>query len=400
MALVDAQPRTIQDLCEEFASIGESAVDPLEIACALEFEGVNDSAAQQAYGFSDVFTLAEEIFARIPRRPAEPEGPSDPWQFSRFRPALHGLLYGLPAVCFPAAAGLLAGPNALTVLIVALLAAWTLSQALAYLGYRRLMPNDTAPARRILRAGLIVGTGLAFVTMAIAALSLHAHLPVVWFGVGEAAYMLGASVLFVLGKERLVFVALAPGVISSAIFLGLGKPAGLTHLIWGVLALSPVLAVLLGLGCTRVPKSPASRLFPSSELRNALPTAGFGLTAAGLLAFPAAAGLHGHGGVNPGVLLATLPISLSMGGAEWCLLWFRRRTQQLLRTTSDLRWFAIRARLVLALAVLQYAGMAVVLIVVAVAIAGSVGLLHPHPTDIPQLVAYLLLGMAMFLALT
>ena len=35
--------------------------------------------------------------------------------------------------------------------------------------------------------------------------------------------------------------------------------------------------------------------------------------------------------MNIGALLAALPLSLSMGAAEWSLLWYRRRTQRLLR---------------------------------------------------------------------
>ena len=91
-----AKPRDVEELCEQFVAVCESAVDPLEIASALEFDGLNDQAARKRYGFSDVFTLAEEMYRRVPRRPTEPEPAPDPWRVSKLRPALHGLLYGLP----------------------------------------------------------------------------------------------------------------------------------------------------------------------------------------------------------------------------------------------------------------------------------------------------------------
>jgi hypothetical protein len=134
-------------------------------------------------------------------------------------------------------------------------------------------------------------------------------------------------------------------------------------------------------------------------LRNAVPAAAFGLLAAGLLAFPVVAGVHGHGGINVGALLATLPLSLSMGAAEWCLLRYRRQTRQLLRSTSDLRKFGRRSRLVLASALGQYALAAAALTAIAAWIAIHVGLVRPVPMLIPELAVYLMLGSAMFLAL-
>ena len=142
----DSKPRDVGELCEQFASVCESAVDSLEISSALEFEGWNDQAVRRRYGIPDVFTVAEEMYRRVPRRPAEPDPLPDPWQVSKIRPALHGMLYGLPTVCFPAAAGLLTGPSVLSVLVVALLTSWASSQALAYLGYVRQGQADPVQA--------------------------------------------------------------------------------------------------------------------------------------------------------------------------------------------------------------------------------------------------------------
>jgi hypothetical protein len=405
----ESRARDVEELCEQFLLVCESAVDPLEISSALEFDGLNDQAVRKRYGVSDVFALAEEMYRRVPRRPTEPEPLPDPWQVSKIRPALHGLLYGLPTICFAAAAELLTGPGVLSALIVALLSSWALSQALAYLGYLRLGQGAPVEAQRILRAGL--GAGMEGVILALSgvAMTVPVHFPALIFGLGLGSYMLGATVLLVLSAERLLFLALAPGVLGAAVFLVLGRPPQLEHAVWGTLAATPLLA--LGLALARTSRAAglrghgshahtrATKLFAAADLRGALPSAGFGLVAGGLLVFPVVAGESGHGGINTGALLASLPLALSMGAAEWMLVWFRRRTQRLLRKTRELRAFAIRARLMLFAALLQYLTATVLLIIAVVAVATEARLVHPNWTVLPQLAAYMALGGAMFTAL-
>jgi len=414
-------PRDVGELCRQFAPVCESAVDPLEICCALEFEGWSDKAVRESYGIRDVFALAEQMYVRVPRRPVDPDEPPDPWQLATVRPALHGLLYGLPTVCFPAAARLLAGPGVVGLLVVVSLVSWAISQSLAYLGYLRLGQADPARAARLLRAGL--GAGLAGVLLALAVtrLVLPVRLPAVLFAAGVGAYMLGATVLIVLGAERLLLAAAAPGVLGGAVFLLLGRPAELTAPACAALTATPLLALALGAasatraaggrrpghgrhagarggpgtGQARTGRE-GGRLVTSTELRGALPSAGFGLVAAGLFAFPVAAGLPGH--ASAGVLVS-LPLAMSMGAAEWILIWFRRRTQRLLRATGELRAFAARARLALLAALLVYLTVTAALTAVVAAAAAVAKLADPGLAVLPQVAAYLAVGGAMFAAL-
>src|SRR5579863_3312439 len=289
------------------------------------------------------------MYQRVPRRPAEPAEPPDPWQLATAKPAMHGLLYGLPTVCFPAAAGLLAGPGVVGLLVVVSLVSWAVSQALAYLGYLRLGQAEPVLAARLVRAGL--GAGLAVVLLALAGsgLVLPAELPAMFFAAGLGAYMLGATVLIVLGAERLLLAAAAPGVLGAAAFLLLGRPPGLAGPAWAALAATPLLALVLAVvratgaagraspgrgrhAGTQGGPARTGRLVTGTELRGALPSAGFGLVAAGLFAFPVAAGMPGHASAG---LLVSLPLAVSMGAAEWMLIWFRRRTQRLLRGTGE-----------------------------------------------------------------
>jgi len=389
----------------------ESAVDPLEISSALEFDGLSDQLARKRYGASDIFALAEEMFRRVPRRPTEPERSADPWQTSKVLPVLHGLLYGLPTACFAVSTRLLAGRNVLIILIVSLLASWAQSQGLAHLGYARLGRAGHAQAARLLLVG--EGVGLAGVACALAVTSLVVHVQVaaLIFGLGLGAYMMGATVLMVLGGERLLLIALAPGVLGSATFLILGRPAQLEYAAWVAVAATPVLALTLAaarssqvaglIGKTRRARKeqPAGQLVTAAELRDALPSAGFGLVAASLLVFPIAVAGLGHQVPATGALLASLPLALSMGAAEWLLVWFRRRTQRLMRGTLELRVFTPRARLVLVAALLQYLGAAILLTAALVTIASLANLVHLDATVPPQIAAYMALGGGMFLAL-
>lgn len=391
---------TVAALCEKFGTVCESAVDPLEVASALEFDGYSDNSVWDQYGVNDVFALARAMYRRVPRRPADPAPAEEPWRTSRFRPLLHGLLYALPAVCFPAAAGLLGGPGVLPTLVLALLAAWGLSQGLACAGYlRRAGSGDEDQVRRVLRAGLGAGLVLVALAMLAARLILHAYPLVLFFGVGEGAYMLGACVLMVLGAEIWLPVALLPGVAGSAAFLYYGRPAHLEHLAWGALAATPLLACLIAVVRSRRSGSRTGRLLIASELWATVPAMAFGVTAAGLLTFPVVAGPEGHGGLNAGALLASLPLSVSMGAAEWSLLWYRRRTRRLLGSLDSLRRFRRKARLLLLATLLQYMCGTAVLFAAAIELAAVTGFAHPDRAALLEMAAYLMLGSAMFLAL-
>ena len=411
----DPGSRDVDELCAQFVLVCESAVDPLEICCVLEFDGWNDKAVSDRYGMPDVFTLAEEMYRRVPRRPAGPELPPDPWQVSKVRPALHGLLYGLPTACFPAAVGLLTGPGVLSVLIVVSLASWAISQSLAYLGYLRLGQAGQVPAARLLLAGLIAGLAGVLLALAVAGVALPVRTAAVIFAAGLGAYMLGATVLITLGAERLLLAAAAPGVLGAVTFLALGRPPQLAHPAWIALAATPLLALTLAAaraartaGLTRHSRGrharassaptgqQGGRLITAAELRGALPSAGFGLLAAGLFAFPVAADMPGRPGA---ALLVSLPLAMSMGAAEWMLIWFRRRTQRLLRSARELRAFAIGARLTLLAALLQYLAITAILTAAVAAIAARTRLANPQMASLPQVVAYLALGGAMFTAL-
>jgi hypothetical protein len=404
LAIVDAArgsaPETLAQLCTQFVAVCESAVDPLEIACALEFDGITDRVAQLRYQAVDVFALAREMYSMTPRAPAEPEPAPDPWRdASKLRPVLHSLLYGLPGVFFPVAAALLVGPGVLATLVLALLLGWGLSQGLASIGFLRLGTGGAVQARRALRAGLPVGLALVAVAMTTMAFAVHARTPVLVFGGSEGAYMLSACALLVLGAEGWLLIALAPGAIGGVAFLLLGRPPNLEHLVWWALATAPVLALIMAGLSTLRPGPRAGPLLAAAELRPVLVAVAFGLVAAGLLTFPVVAGPAGFGGINVGALLASLPLSLSMGAAEWSLLAYRRRTRQLLSTGQEFAAFTREARIALLAALIRYAAAAIALTAATVAVATSIGLVAHPQQYLPELGAYLMLGCALFLAL-
>jgi hypothetical protein len=156
---------------------------------------------------------------------------------------------------------------------------------------------------------------------------------------------------------------------------------------------------VIAVACTAGAGRRLGRLLNRAELRGALPAIALGLLAAGLLSFPVAAGASGHGGGNAGALIASVPLALSMGLAEWISLWYRRATRRLLGLTDDPRWFRRRAGLLLLGALARYVAGTVVLISVAIDVAVLSGQVAVGSTMLLSAVGYLLLGTAMFLVL-
>ncbi|MFH8406512.1 hypothetical protein ACH4FX_17225 [Streptomyces sp. NPDC018019] len=76
----------------------EHAVDPMEIAAGLEAHGVTDRTAAR-FRHRDVFSLAEELYARVPRADAPPPGAPAPAPVRRGR-GVRAVLHLLPgALC-------------------------------------------------------------------------------------------------------------------------------------------------------------------------------------------------------------------------------------------------------------------------------------------------------------
>ncbi|MGW6919379.1 hypothetical protein ACWGB8_37030, partial [Kitasatospora sp. NPDC054939] len=72
----------VRELMAEYRELCERAVDPLEIAAGLEEAGHGAATAARCR-HADLFALAEELYARVPRRPPErawPAAAREPWQ--------------------------------------------------------------------------------------------------------------------------------------------------------------------------------------------------------------------------------------------------------------------------------------------------------------------------------
>ncbi|KOG57633.1 hypothetical protein ADK76_17755, partial [Streptomyces griseoflavus] len=95
----------VKTLMHRHRTLCEHAVDPMEIAAGLEADGVTDRTAAR-FRHRDVFSLAEELYARVPRAETPPDAPgSEPVRRGRgVRAVLHLLPGALCAVTVAAVA--------------------------------------------------------------------------------------------------------------------------------------------------------------------------------------------------------------------------------------------------------------------------------------------------------
>ncbi|MCP3801452.1 hypothetical protein NLX83_19525 [Allokutzneria sp. A3M-2-11 16] len=353
------------------------AVDHLEVAAALEAGGLSDQAAAR-YGYPDVFLLAEALCEVIPKQPREPEPLPVIWSAKPGTHLLRGVLFGLPGVCYTAAAGVLTDRAALGVVVISLFTSWSLGQSLSYLGYLQLGRADTDAAARVLRRGMLVGCSIVLAVSAIAALLLGSGTPALTLAVGQGWYLLSATVLLVLNNEYTLLATLAPGVLAGLTLSG--GP------LWIALAASVLGTGVLALRRTRTTRP---RTLSKHDLIASLPYGAFGFIAAGLLVLP----LFWPSG--QGHSLAALPISISMGVAEWSLVVYRRRATTALRGTHLFTEFARDTRLGLLRAVAVFLTVAAALSIVVLLATGTI----TDPTALLRYGAYLALGGALFVAL-
>ncbi|SDC63936.1 hypothetical protein [Streptomyces prasinopilosus] len=131
----------VKALLHRHRELCERAVDPLEIAAGLEAHGVTDRTAAR-FKHRDVFSLAEELYARIPRDGGTPRPAATTAPGPRAGRVVLTLLPGVLGLASTAALRLTHGPSR-----VCAVAAGVLATALALrAALRRGGPPGTVPA--------------------------------------------------------------------------------------------------------------------------------------------------------------------------------------------------------------------------------------------------------------
>lgn len=363
----------VDELVHRLGGFIAAAVHPDEIAAILESDGMTDEHIRLTYGRPDSFGLAEELYDRVPRSFPEPENAPDPWKVSLTACLLRGVVFTLPGLAYLLGAPLLEGPQdrlglpagTLTLLAGALIG-WVWDQTLSHRAYSWLGLGDRAAAGRTLLVGAPAGALLGTA----AALSVPGGPPFSYvFAAGQALYVGAATVLLVLGRERLLLAALAPMAAGAvlALFTDLPVPVRVTLLVLSLLAACSlavrelplaegVRAALLRIRCwaERSPggKGPVRwRMLRGAEevyapggprLGDSLPYGVFGL-GTGLLVLYAALGEVLAGGPAEAVAApSAVALTLSMGPAEWLLHRFRSGSLAGLRSARSPRAFRRR----------------------------------------------------------
>ncbi|MFJ8939812.1 hypothetical protein ACIRL0_29545 [Streptomyces sp. NPDC102365] len=325
----------LDELAGRMADVCGAAVHPDEIAAVLESEGLTQEQITTRYARRDLFAVAEELYARVPRSFPDPGPASDPWRASSRQCLVRGMLFGLPGLAYLLGSGLL--PGRVTGLVASALVAWAWNQALAHRAYVRLATGGRRAAARCLLLGAPAGVTAA----AVAALAVSGTGAVAALAAGEALYLAAATVLLVLGREQHLLIALVPTA-AGALCIPLWRPGPV--LVVGLLLATVALAALSAAGGIVRSLRTASLSVPgTARLTASVPYGLFGLAAGALTLMAPAAGRS-----------AAVVLTLSMGVAEWLLYRYRSLALTALRHSRTPRGFRLRAAGVLALCLTAY----------------------------------------------
>ncbi len=322
----------------EVDPVCNAAVDPLEIAAALEAAGISNRVAQTKFGRPDLFALAEELYdARTCRMVPLRDQPSPP-RPGGLEDLAFGLLFVVPAVSLTVAAGVLHLGLPLWAFPLALTVGWAFGQAMA--GSALALSNggrDPAPA--VLPSLLLtVATGFvaALVGIRWGSGGWSAVLTITAF----CAYVASLTVLSVYKEAASIAMTLAPALLFSVAHLC--EPSN------RYLRVSDVVAVVVTVLASLVLALRHARFAWWSPLRLGAHDRRSVLT---FFSYGACCGvavstvtLVAHGAQNLGPLsIVALPVMLSLGVLEWQLHTFRARASKALRASPTLAAFERRA---------------------------------------------------------
>ncbi|GBP99409.1 hypothetical protein SSP531S_08040 [Streptomyces spongiicola] len=326
-----AQDDPVDVLAAELAERIGPAVHSYEVAALLESEGLTGEQIRERYGHPGLFSLAADLYRRVPRSfPEPPRGP-DPWAPDHVRCALRGALFALPGLAYLLTAGLWHAPRGVYALVAAGLLSWAWGQALSHRAYLRLTAGPREAGRT-----LLLGAPPGALLASAAALAVAGPGPAALFGAGQSLYLAAAGVLLVRGRELLLLGTLAPLAAGAAV-LPWWDPGTLPRVALPVLTV--VLAVTAACreirGMLAAPPEGGSTRPP---LAASIPYGLFGLAAGTLVV---SVGRH-----QPWAVIA---LTVSMGPAEWLLYRYRGLSVAALRASANEAVFRLRSARTLAL---------------------------------------------------
>lgn len=304
------------DLGRQWDHICCQAVAPGEIMVALEAAGYNDEIARTRYGCLDLLECAEQLYLRVPYRPALLSARAPPPTPRAWLPLLRGLTYLLPAAWLPATANIWDAHAASTGWITATLFCWGWGQLIAYLAYSALGRLQPGQAAGFLRALSVIGLAItALLALLLSGLMQLPAYPTVATALLTATYVFSAYTLLILGRVVQLFaLSLPAALLGLVLFL---VPAGPLREYGSYALLTAAVSAPLGLALAAT--RDAARLLwpPLSSLAPGIGYALYGWSCAAFLAWATVTSVTGAPlkGLTSNLIL--VPLVLSMGAMEW-----------------------------------------------------------------------------------
>ncbi len=386
--VVDQLPRSLLDVVT-------AAVDPLEIAAALETRGFSNAVVHDRFGHRDTFTLADQLYSAVEFSPAAAT------ELGRNRPGgVHdlgrGLVFATPTLMFAGAALALRSGLSWWTAPLALVCGWAFSQFVAYLGFSREAVAEPAGATVVWG---LVGAVLSCICLGlIGEAVLGGSYVGIVFAVAACAFATAAAALVVRAQERLIALMIIPGALASLVFIT-GEPFSLPSALIIVLIAASI-AGTVAAGLRHVPamwwRLPVvTRAEAPAAARSFANGCCCGLFLSILVVLqPGASNVHDWGAHNwPAV--AAYPMILSLGVMEWQVRSLRAGTRGALSSVYEIAVFPRVVQRKLARATFSYLAVLGLLTAIVRALAYA----QQVPVATSLLVASSCLSVAFFLAL-
>ena len=341
----------INELVERMRPWADEAVDPLQIAAALESEGVTDRIATSQYGRESVFELAEDAYrrvalARVTGGPVPPAvrgadatvPPSEPRWRRTGRDLSRGLLYLMPSAAFPAALALLDQASLVIVVLLAGAVGWVWSSVAGWFAYQYLGARRPASAARLLRWSTVAALPVAGLAGLAVAVATDGGLGLVGLSIAMIAYQMASTLLVFYRGELWLGLVMLPAVGGGIAYLIAGTPIA----VWAVggAGLSVAGATTLALRHTVAAVRRAARHRTGSPIRFA-PAAVVRVTVYSCLA--ATFLLHAqmpYLSTRLDIVVGVAPLLGGMGVVEWRARRYVERAPALLARAGGIEQFA------------------------------------------------------------